>query len=87
MKKVYIIKWEDICPETKDMNGISGVFGTLKGAKIALERLKKYEKQEIDTVVYEDIESMIEDFTNGFVVNFGYHDYKMYEIVEREVEY
>lgn len=85
MKQVYIITWRDICPDTNDMYGISGVFGTLKVAKIALERLKQYEKQEIDTVVYEDIESMIEDFTNGFVVNFGYQDYKMYEIVEKEV--
>lgn len=86
MKKVYIITWEDVCCDAEDMHGISGVLSTHKSAKRALESLREYEKNELIANGYEDAESMIEDFKDGFEVNFGYNDYKMYEIIEKDVK-
>ncbi len=86
MKKVYIITWEDICYDAEDMHGISCVLSTPKSAKTALQSLREHEKNELIANGYKDAESMIEDFKDGFEVNFGYNGYKTYEIIEKEVE-
>lgn len=85
MKKVYIIRYEELC-SGEYCSGISYVYDTLEKAEKMLEEIKE---DEINTW-YEDGEE-IEDYIsnliteNGFIIDF-IDDYTKYVIEEEEIQ-
>ena len=88
MKKVFIIKWEELYSNGEYSSGVSYVFDTLEKAKNMLQTIKKddleiymkdenYEKEDI---LKEDETSIMFDFLDK------YDEYIKYEIIEEEVK-
>ena len=82
MKKVYIIKYEDLQDEEYS-SGISYVFDTLEKAETMLRQIKQDEMHSSDI---EDIKNYTHDLIteNGFIIDF-LDDYTKYTIEEMEV--
>ena len=82
MKKVYIIKYEDLQDEEYS-SGISYVFDTLEKAETMLRQIKQDEMHSSDI---EDIKDYTHDLIteNGFIIDF-LDDYTKYTIEEMEV--
>ena len=83
MKKVYIIRYEDLCSNNY-VSGVSYVFDTLEKAEKMLKEIKKDEIAESDR---DDIKNLIHDLIteNGFIIDY-LDDYTKYVIEEIEVK-
>ena len=80
MKKVYIIRYEELC-SGEYSSGISYVYDTLEKAE---KMLKEIKEDEINTC--EEIEDNIHDLIteNGFIIDFC-DNYTKYVIEEEEI--
>lgn len=83
MKKVYIIRYEELCSGDYS-SGLCYAFDTLEKAKIMLDEIKK---DEICSSEIENIENLINNLIteNGFIIDY-IDDYTKYIIEEINVE-
>lgn len=85
MKKVYIIRYEELC-SGEYSSGISYVYDTLEKAEKMLEEIKE---DEINTCYEDGIEEIEDDIhdlitENGFIIDF-IDDYTKYVIEEEKI--
>ena len=85
MKKVYILRHEDLC-DGKYKSGILYVFDTLEKAKAMLKEIKKDEIEELKEN-RDEYDNMIHDFLleDGFIVDY-LDEYTKYIVEEMEVQ-